>query len=32
VYQKIIKEKTFKNFDTAYYDFPAMEILERKVT
>jgi acyloxyacyl hydrolase len=31
VYEKIAKERTFHNFDIAYYDFPAMEILERKV-
>jgi acyloxyacyl hydrolase len=32
VYQQIISEGyTFKNFDLVYYDFPAMEILERKV-
>ena len=30
VYNEIIKEHTFKNFDMAYYDFPAYEILERK--
>lgn len=31
VYEEIVRETTFKNFDMAYYDFPAMEILERKV-
>ena len=31
VYQKVINEKKFKNFDAVYYDFPTMEILERKV-
>lgn len=31
VYAEIIAEKTYKNFDMVYYDFPAMEILERKV-
>ena len=31
VYKEIIAEKQYKNFDMVYYDFPAMEILERKV-
>jgi acyloxyacyl hydrolase len=32
VYQQIISEgHKFNNFDVVYYDFPAMEILERKV-
>lgn len=31
VYQKVINEKKFKNFDAVYYDFPTLEILERKV-
>lgn len=31
VYQEIIDETKFKNFDIAYYDFPTMEILERKI-
>jgi acyloxyacyl hydrolase len=31
-YQAIIAEgHTFKNFDLVYYDFPAVEILERKI-
>ena len=31
VYQKVLDEHTYKNFDAQYYDFPSMEILERKV-
>ena len=31
VYKEIIAQKQYKNFDMVYYDFPAMEILERKV-
>jgi acyloxyacyl hydrolase len=31
IYAEIIAEKTFKNFDVAYYDFPAMEVLTRRV-
>ena len=32
VYQEIIDDGiTFKNFDMVYYEFPAMDILERKV-
>lgn len=27
IYSEIIAEKTYKNFDMAYYDFPAMEVL-----
>lgn len=33
VYQEIIDEgHTFNNFDLVYYDFPTMDILDRKIT
>ena len=33
MYQEIISDGTkFRNFDMVYYDFPTMDILERKVT
>lgn len=31
VYKKIIDSHTFKNFDIAFYEFPAAEIIERRI-
>ena len=30
VYNKILKEHTFENFDMVYYEFPALDILQRR--